>query len=401
MSKRLLLVALSVCAGSAYSLPALRPKGLRTRHTLHAPTTHALVAAATPAAGDDAPPAAELRGGASGEPGGTLVLLGAVVMLFVSVHRSLFSVGIVPIQKELGLSASTVGVLQSAYLAGYALTNAPGGAIADRLGGAPVMLACLAAWSVAVALMPVAAASPAPVAALVALRLLFGLASGPALPGSLAVVSRWLPLAERSSGIADVFVFFNAGNAAGLLLGGLIPVLGWRALMVGGGAAGLAWGAGGLASEIDRAKHDPPEDTRPRPRRRRPGGDEAHRRGWAPFDVRRLMIAISSLILRALALGGVADAGVAVACLVLALGAHSFSSAGYHAHIADVAPSSSGKILGFTNTVGVFVGIVANVVTGRVLEATGSFRACFALAAAIYASEFAVFFGFVRGGRLV
>ena len=144
MSKSLLLVALGVCAGSAYSLPALRPKGLRTRHTLHAPTTHALVAAATPAAGDDAPPAAELRGGASGEPGGTLVLLGAVVMLFVSVHRSLFSVGIVPIQKELGLGASTVGVLQSAYLAGYALTNAPGGAIADRLGGAPVMLACLA-----------------------------------------------------------------------------------------------------------------------------------------------------------------------------------------------------------------------------------------------------------------
>ena len=153
------------------------------------------------------------------------MLLGAVVMLFVSVHRSLFSVGVVPIQEELGLGASTVGVLQSAYLAGYALTNAPGGAIADRLGGAPVMLACLAAWSVAVALMPVAAASPAPVAALVALRLLFGLASGPALPGSLAVVSRWLPLAKRSSGIADIFVFFNAGNAVGLLLGGLIPVL--------------------------------------------------------------------------------------------------------------------------------------------------------------------------------
>ena len=471
MSKSLLLVALGVCAGSAYSLPALRPKGLRTRHALHAPTTHALVAAATPAAGDDAPPAAELRGGASGEPGGTLVLLGAVVMLFVSVHRSLFSVGIVPIQKELGLGASTVGVLQSAYLAGYALTNAPGGAIADRLGGAPVMLACLAAWSVAVALMPVAAASPAPVAALVALRLLFGLASGPALPGSLAVVSRWLPLAKWSSGIADVFVFFNAGNAAGLLLGGLIPVLGWRALMVGGGAAGLAWGAGGLALATSiAAKHDPPEDDAPAAASSpsgglslrqvgqlaalthvhnclnwsfffmqawlptyfsrelglelsksaglsalpmvtmalgsKVGGQAATRliaEGWAPFDVRRLMIAISSLIPAAalLALGGVADAGVAVACLVLALGAHSFSSAGYHAHIADVAPSSSGKILGFTNTVGVFVGIVANVVTGRVLEATGSFRACFALAAAIYASEFAVFFGFVRGGRLV
>ncbi|KAH8064896.1 hypothetical protein JL722_1785 [Aureococcus anophagefferens] len=370
MSKRLLLVALGVCAGSAYSLPALRP-GLRTRHTLHAPTTHALVAAATPAAGDDAPPAAELRGGASGEPGGTLVLLGAVVMLFVSVHRSLFSVGIVPIQKELGLSASTVGVLQSAYLAGYALTNAPGGAIADRLGGAPVMLACLAAWSVAVALMPVAAASPAPVAALVALRLLFGLASGPALPGSLAVVSRWLPLAKRSSGIADVFVFFNAGNAAGLLLGGLIPVLGWRALMVGQLAAlthvhnCLNWSfffmqawlptyfSQELGLELSKSAGLSALPMVTMALGSKVGGQAATRliaEGWAPFDVRRLMIAISSLIPAAalLALGGVADAGVAVACL-----------------------------------------------------ATGSFRACFALAAAIYASEFAVFFGFVRGGRLV
>ena len=49
----------------------------------------------------------------------------------------------------------------------------------------------------------------------------------------------------------------------------------------------------------------------------------------------------------------------------------------------DVAPTASGRILGFTNTVGVLVGIVANVATGRVLDATGSFRAVFALTAAI------------------
>ncbi|KAH8049509.1 hypothetical protein JL722_11803 [Aureococcus anophagefferens] len=340
----------------AYSLPALRP-GLRTRHTLHAPTTHALVAAATPAAGDDAPPAAELRGGASGEPGGTLVLLGAVVMLFVS-RTAASSAGIAPIQKELGLSASTVGVLQSAYLAGYALTNAPGGAIATVWAGA-VMLACLAAWSVSVALMPVAAASPAPVAALVALRLLFGLARAGAARIA-RVVSRWLP-PRRSSGIADAFVFFNAGNAAGLLLGGLIPVLGWRALMVGGGAAGLAWGAGGSRREIDRGGTTRPRTTRPRPRRRRPAASRC---------ARSLGLELSK------------SAGLsALPMVTMALG------------------SKPGKILGFTNTVGVFVGIVANVVTGRVLEAT-AFRACFALAAAIYA-EFAVFFGFVRGGRLV
>ena len=68
---------------------------------------------------------------------------------------------------------------------------------------------------------------------------------------------------------------------------------------------------------------------------------------------------------------------------------------------ADVAPTASGRILGFTNTVGVLVGIVANVATGRVLDATGSFKAVFALTAAIYLSEVIAFFGFVRAGPLV
>ena len=123
----------------------------------------------------------------------------------------------------------------------------------------------------------------------------------------------------------------------------------------------------------------------------------------APFEVRKRMVALSSVVpaCALLALSYVKSPATALGLLVTALGAHSFSSAGLHAHVTDVAPQASGRILGFTNTVGVFVGIVANIVTGRVLEATGSFRACFALAAAIYASEFAVFFGFVRGGRLV
>ena len=485
--KPAILLALS-CTGSAYSLPsvkgvrgAMRARGGVNPHQVSGQSPF-VVPAATPVTSsgegeeESAPAGLEVTGGATGEPGGKLVLLGAVVMLFVSVHRTMFSVGIVPIQEQLGLSGSTVGLLQSAYLVGYALTNGPGGAIADKLGGAPVMLSCLAAWSLTVLLMPVAAASAAPVAALTALRVIFGLASGPALPSALAVVSQWLPQAKRSSGIADIFVFFNAGSAVGLLFGGLIPVLGWQKLMVLGGLAGLAWGGGGLAlaNKIAAENERPKDDAKgadAAPAASSGGGfsvgqivqlaalTHVHNainwsfffmqawlpayfskqlglelsksaglsalpmitmavgskvagqtavgliqdKGWKPFKVRRLMIAVSSLIpaVSLLALGGVTDANVAVGLLVVALGAHSFSSAGYHSHISDVAPSASGKILGFTNTVGVFVGIVANIVTGRVLEATGSFKACFALTAAIYLSEFLAFFGLVKGGRLL
>ena len=115
------------------------------------------------------------------------------------------------------------------------------------------------------------------------------------------------------------------------------------------------------------------------------------------------MVALSSVVpaCSLLALSYVKSPSMALGLLVTALGAHSFSSAGLHAHVTDVAPTASGRILGFTNTVGVLVGIVANVATGRVLDATGSFRAVFALTAAIYLSEVIAFFGFVRAGPLV
>ena len=79
----------------------------------------------------------------------------------------------------------------------------------------------------------------------------------------------------------------------------------------------------------------------------------------------------------------------------------SFCSFGYHAHITDVAPSSVGKILGFSNTVGIFAGILANLLTGKILDATGSFSAIFGVTAAIYISEAVVFLTCVRGGKLM
>ena len=108
----------------------------------------------------------------------------------------------------------------------------------------------------------------------------------------------------------------------------------------------------------------------------------------SPFEVRKIMVALSSIVpaCSLLALSYVKSPATALGLLVTALGAHSFSSAGLHAHVTDVAPTASGRILGFTNTVGVLVGIVANVATGRVLDATGSFKAVFALTAAIYLS---------------
>ena len=206
--------------------------------------------------------------------GQKLVLIGAVGMLFCSVHRSIFSVGIVPIKEQLGLSGSQVGVLQSAYLFGYMLTNQLGGVLVDKLGGAPVLLSCLALWSVVICSMPLMTMTAAPVAALAAARFVFGLLTGPALPGAVAAVSQWLSPATRSQGLANVYVAFNLGTALGCFLGQLIPVIGWPALFYVFGGLGVAWATGGLAvtKALTSATPQPAAEARGRRARRAGGG---------------------------------------------------------------------------------------------------------------------------------
>ena len=399
------------------------------------------------------------RGGGSDNGGGG-VAFAASAMLLVSAHRTVFSAAMPELQSTLGFDARTVGALQAAYLAGYGLTNGVGGAAADRVGGARVLALCLVVWSGLVALTPAAASLG--VTALALCRFGFGVASGPALPASLAVVSSQPDADSRAKGIATVLCGFNVGSAAGLLsAAALLTLLGWRTLSVVAGGLGAVVALYALTQSSEQTTttqttKKPVKFTKNFPFQlaalthvhncinwsffvmqawlptyfaQELGLDmkssalfsalpfatmalgslvsgqasAALLRRMAPFEVRKRMVALSSVVpaCALLALSYVKSPATALCLLVTALGAHSFSSAGLHAHVTDVAPQASGRILGFTNTIGVLVGIIANVATGRVLDATGSFKAVFALTAAIYLSEVIAFFGFVRAGPLV
>ena len=87
------------------------------------------------------------RGGGSSTNSGGGVAFAASAMLLVSAHRTVFSAAMPELQASLGFDSKTVGALQAAYLAGYGLTNAAGGAAADRVGGARVLTLCLLVWS--------------------------------------------------------------------------------------------------------------------------------------------------------------------------------------------------------------------------------------------------------------
>ncbi|EFN57861.1 hypothetical protein CHLNCDRAFT_143323 [Chlorella variabilis] len=159
--------------------------------------------------------------------------------------RICLSVAMLPIAKELGWSAGTQGVIQSAFLWGYLATQLLGGTLADRYGGKLVMGAGIAWFSLASALLPAVAITPWTAAAgltlpaVLAARFLVGFGEGVALPSMNNLIARHIDPSKKATALGAVFTGFHTGNLVGLLLSPLIlQRFGWRALFYLFGVAG-------------------------------------------------------------------------------------------------------------------------------------------------------------------
>ena len=145
------------------------------------------------------------------------------------------------------LSNVQLGWVFSAFLAGYALFQTPGGRLADRLGPRWVLAAGVIWWGVFTALT---ASVPAGITGalwlFVAARFLLGAGEAVMYPASNQFVSRWIPVQER--GIANGWIFAGVGAGAGLsppLITYVMLHYGWRTSFwicaVIGLMAGLVW----------------------------------------------------------------------------------------------------------------------------------------------------------------
>ena len=145
------------------------------------------------------------------------------------------------------LSKIQLGWIFSAFLAGYALFQTPGGRLADKLGARRMLAIGVLWWGIFTALT---AAVPAHFAfALLAfLGVRFALGAGEAViyPASNQFVARWIPSAER--GLANGCIFSGVGVGAGFtppLITYVMLKYGWRWSFVVcafvGLAVGLVW----------------------------------------------------------------------------------------------------------------------------------------------------------------
>ena len=187
-----------------------------------------------------------------------------------------------PLQKCFQQNA---GLVQSAFLFGYAATQLVGGAAADKYGGRRVLGLGIAFFSLAQlatpALLSAAAgsavassssssssssaaaaaaatlASSRTLAAALFARAAVGLGEGVALPSMSSLVARHVPPSCRATALGASFSGFHCGNLVGLALSPvLLARLGWRGMFAFFGAAGapllLFWLS--LVPESERVK---------------------------------------------------------------------------------------------------------------------------------------------------
>ena len=171
------------------------------------------------------------------------------------------------IQQEFHLDNIQLGWVFSAFVAGYALFQAPGGRLADRFGPRWILALATVWWAVftsLTALVPPGIANALIVLLLV--RFALGLGEAVVYPASNRLVAAWIPSQER--GIANGVIFAGVGAGAGItppLITWILMTYGWRASFWISALLGLAAGMIWFLMARDRPSQHPwvsPEESR-------------------------------------------------------------------------------------------------------------------------------------------
>jgi ACS family D-galactonate transporter-like MFS transporter len=153
--------------------------------------------------------------------------------------RTVLSVAAPFVSKDLGLNAAVMGLVFSAFSWTYAAAQIPGGVFLDRFGARLTYFVSLTVWSLFTLLQGFAFN----LSSLLAFRFGLGIAEAPCYPTNSRILSIWFPQGERAraTGVYSVGQYFGLAFLSPLLFW-VVTTFGWRALLFGVGAFGIAFG---------------------------------------------------------------------------------------------------------------------------------------------------------------
>src|SRR3954469_12868670 len=164
-----------------------------------------------------------------------VVLCGALFLDGLDI--SMVGVALPSIGHDLGMSPSSLQWIVSAYVLGYGGLLLLGGRAADLIGRRPVFLTAVAVFGIA----SLASAFMTNDTALIALRFVKGASAAFTVPAGLSIITTtFAEGAPRSRALSTYTVCGASGFSLGLVFGGVLTEIGWRATLVAPAPVALA-----------------------------------------------------------------------------------------------------------------------------------------------------------------
>ena len=173
----------------------------------------------------------------TGVSGRVVALLAAAAFINFVDRGNLATAGPL-IRDQFALSNAQLGLLLSAFFWSYTPAQLPAGWLAERLDARRVLACGLAVWGVATALTGVAPGFMM----LLVLRVMLGLGESVMYPASMKILAQEALEGQRGRANGFLGAGLYAGPAFGTLAGGLLMAwLGWRVIFFVFGCASLLW----------------------------------------------------------------------------------------------------------------------------------------------------------------
>ncbi len=161
------------------------------------------------------------------------------LMYFIAyVDRVNISVAAPLLRKEMGLTATELGLIFSAFAYPYAAMQIFGGWLSDKFGPRLVLAILSIIWAVATILTGFAWG----LGSLIVFRVLLGIGEGGAFPSATRAMTHWFPPSERgfAQGITHSFARLGGAITPPIVLA-IVAMSGWRESFFILGAVSLLW----------------------------------------------------------------------------------------------------------------------------------------------------------------